>query len=498
MKNAQKWLLAATVALLVAGSLPGVWSSPMKEEDKSERAEPLVIEIMTWAENLIEFHKDAAQEFEREYPNIKLEFITMPEKEYYEARPLLFESGQAPDIFYQSGGAKVLREFLEKGWIRPLHPDGTAPQEWIERWPDGYFVPGINVYDNEIYSFHYDDIKIGGWGFMFYNKEVLAKAGLDPEQAPETWSELKDACRTISDHSAGAGIAIPLDPPADIRRLWTAIAGSIMTDKAFDYQRGRFCIDDERMIAAYQFIRSFYDEGLVLRGDDPKNPYQYDKALARQALATGQAAFYFDGSFLQPVLKTMGFEDFVNTNLGTAGTPYPDNRPRGALSSMLDNNSYWVSSQTKHPDEAWLCIDWMTRPDGFYGREYVSRGMGFLQYVDNAQYVTDPNILRIIEISRNLRVVAPEPLILKPELAKSQAFLVASIGILPMVGETLLSGGDFKAVARDMAQTQNDLFLKTLAEERNSGLNVGVEDYTFPDWNFDEDFDYGNYQKSGD
>jgi hypothetical protein len=67
-----------------------------------------------------------------------------------------------------------------------------------------------------------------------------------------------------------------------------------------------------------------------------------------------------------------------------------------------------------------------------------------------------------------------------------------------MVGETLLSGGDFRAVARDMAQMQNDLFLKTLEEERNSGLNVGVEDYTFPDWNFDEDFDYGSYQKNGE
>lgn len=498
MKKKQKWLLAGTVALLVAGNLPSVWSSPMKEEDKSERDEPLVIEIMTWSENLIEFHKDAAREFEREYPNIELEFITMPEDRYYEARPLLFESGQAPDIFYQSGGSIILSEFLEKGWIRPLHPGGTAPQEWIERWPDGYFVPGINVYDNEVFSFHFADTRIGGWGFMFYNKEVLAEAGLDPEHAPETWSELKDACRTIKNRSAGAGIAIPLDPPADIRRLWTAIAGSIMTDKTFDYQRGRFCIDDERMIAAYEYIRGFYDEGLVLRGDDPENPYQYDKAFARQALATGQAAFYFDGSFVPSVLKTMGFEDFVNTNLGIAGTPYPDDRPRGALSSMLDNNSYWVSSQTQHPDEAWLFIDWMTRPDGFYGREYVSRGFGFLQYVENARYITDPNIMRIIEISPTRRVVAPEPLILKPELAKSQALKVASAGIMNMVGETLLSNGDFRAVAQDTAQTQNDLFLKTLEEERNSGLNVSVEHYTFPDWNFDEDFDYKSYQKSGD
>jgi len=472
-------------------ALPTATLVPAVPEDK------VVLEIMTWSENLVELYEDAAREFEQEYPNIELEFITMPENEYYEARPLLFESGQAPDIFYQSGGAQILSDFLEKGWIRPLHPDGTAPQEWMERWPDGYFIPGINVYDNEVYSFHHDHTKIGGWGLMFYNKEILAEAGLDPEHPPETWSELKDACRTISSQSVSAGIAISLYPPADIRRLWMAIAGSIMTDKTFDYQQGRFCMDDERMLAAYEYIRGFYDEALVLRGDDPENPYPYDKEFARQALATGQAAFYFDGSWIPSYLKTIGFEDFVNTNLGIAATPYPDNRPRGALSSLLNATSFWVSSQTQHPEEAWLFIDWMTQPDGFYGREYVSRGLGFLQYVDNAQYVTDPSMLRVIEIAPALRVIYPEPLVLNPELAESQAYLTAggSVKWMPTVGECLLNDCDFNETAQDAAQTQNDLFIQTLEEERNSGLDVSVDDYTFPDWNLNEDFDYESYQK---
>ncbi len=459
--------------------------------------EKVVLEIMTWSENLVELYEDAAREFEREYPNIELKFITMPEDEYYEARPLLFESGQAPDVFYQSGGATILSDFLAKGWIRPLHPDGAVPQEWTERWCDGCFIPGINVYNNEVYSFHFTNIKAGVWGFMFYNKEILAEAGLDPEHPPETWSELKDACRTISNQSVSASIAIPLDPPADIRRLWMAIAGSIMTDQTFDYQQGRFCTDDERIIAAYDYIRSFYDEALVLRGDDPVNPYQYDKAFARQALATGQAAFYFDGHFVLGYLKTIGFEDFVNTNLGIAATPYPDDRPRGALSSNLNNNSYWVSSQTQHPEEAWLFIDWMTQPDGFFGREYVSRGFGFLEYVDNAQYVTDPNMLRVIEIAPALRVIYPEPLVLNPELAESQAFGNAgeSVNWMQTIGECLLNDCDFNETAPDLAQTQNDLFLQTLEEERNSGLDVSVDDYTFPDWNFDEDFDYESHQR---
>lgn len=486
-----------TLSLCFTISGYGKGSDPETELVPTTPGEKVVLEIMTWSENLVELYEDATQEFAREYPNIELEFITMPENEYYEARSLLFESGQAPDIFYQSGGGSVLSDFLEKGWIRPLHPDGTVPQEWTERWPDGYFVPGINVYDNEIYSFHHDSVKIGGWGLMFYNKEILAEAGLDPEHPPETWSELKDACRTISNQSVSAGIAIPLDPPGDIRRLWTAIAGSIMTDSSFDYQQGRFCIDDERMLAVYEYIRGFYDEALVLRGDDPENPYPYDKEFARQALATGQAAFYFDGSWIPSYLKTIGFEDFVNTNLGIAGTPYPDDPPRGALSSGLNNNSYWVSSRTQHPEEAWLFIDWMTQPDGFYGRELVSRGFGFLQYVDNAQYVTDPNMLRIVEISHTQKVIRPEPLVLKPELTKSQALSNAggSVKWMQTIGECLLNDCDFNETAHDAAQTLNDLFIQILEEERNSGLDVSVDDYTFPEWNFDEDFDYGSYQE---
>jgi ABC-type glycerol-3-phosphate transport system substrate-binding protein len=484
-----------TLSLCFTISGYGTGSDPESELVQKTPEEKVVLEIMTWSENLVELYEDAAREFEREYPNIELEFITMSENEFYEALPLLFESGQAPDIFYRSGGGTVLRELLEKGWIRPLHPDGTVPQEWMECWPDDCFIPGINVYNKEVYSFHFTNIKAGVWGFMFYNKEILAEAGLDPEQPPETWSELKDACRTISNQSISAGITIPLDPPGDIRRLWTAIAGSIMTDTTFDYQQGRFCMDDERMLVAYDYIRSFYDEALVLRGDDPENPHQYDKAFARQALATGQAAFYFDGHFVLGYLKTIGFEDFVNTNLGIAATPYPDDCPHGALSSVLNNNSYWVSSQTQHPEEAWLFIDWMTQPDGFFGREYVSRGYGFLEYVDNAQYVTDPNMLRVIKIAPALRVIYPEPLVLNPELAESQAFITAgeSVRWMPTIGECLLDDCDFNETAHDTAQTQNDLFLQTLEEERNSGLDVSVDDYTFPDWNFNEDFDYGSY-----
>ncbi len=140
----------------------------------------------------------------------------------------------------------------------------------------------------------------------------------------------------------------------------------------------------------------------------------------------------------------------------------------------------------------------MTRPQGFFGTEFVSCGFGFLQYVDNSQYVVDRVMRKILELTGSLVTIAPDPLILKPELAESQAFTLAdrSVKVMKTVGETLLSNGDFRAVARQMAKTQNDLFLKTLEEERESGLNVSAADYSFPDWQFGEAFDYQSYRGS--
>ncbi len=494
MKKKEVWRTTGIVFILACVSVL-LWASDRKAEAAAQD-DRVVLTIMTRSIPAIGLFEDVEREFEAENPDIDLEFITMPEADYNEALPLLFESGQAPDIFYWSGAGDVMHVLMRRGWIQPLNPDGV-PQEWMDRWPPGYFISGMNIYEDEVYTFPFSESRVSGFGYLFYNREMLAAAGLDPEQPPGTWSELRDACQTIVDQAVGACIAIPTDPPGDIRRIWNAIAGSIMTSGAFDYQQGRFCLDDERLIAAYNYIRSLYDNDLVLLGGDPENPYVYNKEFARQALATGQAAFYFGGDWIPGYFSELGFEDFVDTNLGIAGPPYPDDYPRGALyTGLAPFNTYWVSSQTQHPDEAWRYLEWMTRPEGFFGTEYVARGLGFLQYVDNAQYVTDPNMLRIIEIGSTIRVIQPDPLLLNPDLAESQAYNLAaeSFSEMSIVSETLLSDGDFAAVAREIAQTQNDLFLEALEEERNGGLNVSVEDYTFPDWNFDEDFDYGSYR----
>ena len=42
-----------------------------------------------------------------------------------------------------------------------------------------------------------------GTRVVFYNKDLLAKAGLDPEKPPVTWQQLLDACKAIHNPKEG-------------------------------------------------------------------------------------------------------------------------------------------------------------------------------------------------------------------------------------------------------------------------------------------------------
>jgi len=188
----------------------------------------------------------------------------------------------------------------------------------------------------------------------------------------------------------------------------------------------------------------------------------------------------------------MGFNS-TNLDLGVALPPFPDNWSRGALAKGVTGTGFWVSNQSKHPEEVWTFIEWMTRPEGYYAQEFIKRDFGFLAFANNSGLVDDPIMREIINISKSLRVTYPQPRIFNPELINSSAFAMGSqiVAILPILTNAILNNYDnFTLIAQDLANMSNKIFLDTLALEYAAGLNVGISNYTFPDWNYDEDFIY--------
>ncbi len=101
-------------------------------------------------------------------------------------------AGTPPDLFTLSDVNAP--DLIAAGVLMPL-------DEWIER--DGVdlddFYPNLlNAFrhDGKIYGLPKDYNTLG----LFYNKDMLAEAGVSP---PQTWEELRDAARKLTDKSAG-------------------------------------------------------------------------------------------------------------------------------------------------------------------------------------------------------------------------------------------------------------------------------------------------------
>lgn len=429
-----------------------------------------------------DFYTQVKNEFQLEYPDIKLEFISIKNTAYKKLLPELFKQNTAPDIFtYHSRYNQVLSmsELLSEGWISPIG-NATDLSKWMSRWPKESFVEGINMHEGWIYGFPLTDNKIRGTGFLYCNTKVLTQAGFKDGYVPDTWDEFLQTCKSIKEKAGLYPIVIPMKSSFDIKNTWDAIAGSIKTDQLFDYTKGRFDIDDPELIKAFEFIKTLYRQGLVLPG-------LYNSTQARKEFGTGNSAFIFDGSWLLNVLKlTMGFD---LKNIGIVKPPYPRNRPKGALAIRNTENKIWISSQSKHLKEARIFIDWMTRPDGFYALEYLKRGLGVLAYNNFEKFNGElPTvIIQLLKASQGLKRRYPEPLEKCSDLSESRAFQMAETyhpnWEWDIMYHSIFQNEDFLSLALKVAKKKNEIFRKQLKLEKAQGLNVSITCYQFPDWN---------------
>lgn len=454
--------------------------------------EPVTLKFMNWSQEQADFYQELSADFNEEYPWITVEFETLVEDKFKETVPLMFQSGQAPDVFEFPGlGLLTMPQLLEQGWIRPLHTQGIPPEEWKARWPEGSFLEGVNQMNGVVYSHPRTDAIIWGPGYMFINNEVFAAAGLDPANPPQTWSELTEACHAVVDNTDSYCLSIPMKSASEIVRTWYPIAGSIGTSEFFDLKNGRYGIDSPESLEAFNFIQGIYNtEGMVVPGVN-------EKAFARQSMAEGQAAIYFGGAWMPSVWKTgMGYPDIDMT---VAHLPYPDDGPQGAIGTSLADTSFFVSSQTQHPEEAWLLIDYLTRPEGKYASGFVGQGFGFLSFTDNVKWLDDPHlqVMAKMAVEEPFRAAQPMPILACPDAASSMAQIEANQyrqnwEVEAMV-DALISGDDFAPIAAEIAETKNQIFLETLEEEAAAGLDVSADCFTFPDWEYDQNYDPANY-----
>jgi ABC-type glycerol-3-phosphate transport system substrate-binding protein len=135
--------------------------------------------------SLKESTKKLNAEFEKAYPNVKLEYVEQPIEGFTPLYKAAFTGHEGPDVMMMITGAVGVLSYT-KG-LEVLN-DRISPEleEEITNWSS--VTPGFEN-EGEKYG-----VPIGVGGLVFYyNKKLFAKAGLPTDFEPKTWDEVKEA-----------------------------------------------------------------------------------------------------------------------------------------------------------------------------------------------------------------------------------------------------------------------------------------------------------------
>ena len=172
--------------------------------------------------NQLKIWEEVARDFEAKNPGVKVEMQFLEAEAYKAKLPSMLQSKDRPHIIYSWAGG-VLKSQIEAGVLEDI----TAP---MAGYKDNLAPAAVNAFtlDGKIYGIPFAQTQTG----FFYNKELMAKAGLDGAKI-KTWDDLLDAVKKLKT----AGVTPLMVGGADkwpVHFYWTNLAVRIGGKPAFD------------------------------------------------------------------------------------------------------------------------------------------------------------------------------------------------------------------------------------------------------------------------
>ncbi len=408
-----------------------------------------------------------------------VEYTVYNPNEQKQALQLAFGSRQLPDVFSLGGLAVPVPLLREQGWFSPLR----RPDTIRAGFPEGTLAEGVHSFGGELYSFpifsprQYETL-------VWFHRDLLAQAGLDPESPPESWDDLRAAARAVQRSGAASGIVLPLQFPDRLSSFVLELAqtagfpgtrtGNL---DGVDLTTGEYRFHDDAFLAAIEFLRSFaHDETMFLAST------ALDARSARVRWAAEGAAFFPDGPYNAGAIATQFPE--VLGRLGVGPIPTPDGRPP-VLTRPPTAGTFYVSSQSDEVDDASALLELLVT--GEYRRGLAAAmDQPPLDLSVVAASDAHPTYKRCIQMFAEQVFIGPAATSRNPRTAQVHA---AMTPVEPGLGEIVqgIASGQITDVRGRLRQLSDDSAAARDAAIAEVG-DVSVSDWAFPDWRRGEDY----------
>lgn len=248
-----------------------------------------------------------------------------------------YSTGQAPDIIAIDNPEHAL--FASRGAFLDL-TDRIAASEVVK--PENYYPGPLKsvMWDDKYFGIPKATNTIA----LYYNKDMFAAAGLDPNKPPQTWEELVETARKLTDPSKNV-YGLTFSAKANEEGTFQFLPWAQMGGGSYDK------VNSEGAVKALETWKTIIDEKLA--SPDTLTRSQWDST---GTFNSGNAAMAISGPWeLDRMLKEAKFD------WGVALLPVPQ---EGAQRSSAMGDFNWaIFSNTEHPDEAFKVLEYFVSQD---------------------------------------------------------------------------------------------------------------------------------------
>jgi len=318
-----------------------------------DKGEVKTVKIFQFKTEIVEGLNELKVEFEKEYPNIKLDIQTVGGgADYAAALKTKFASGDAPDIFSNGGFAELdmwqdkIEDLSDQPWVKDLVPLAAEPM----------------TKDGKVYGM---PMNLEGIGYV-YNKDLFAKAGIT--ETPKTITELEEAAKKLQ----AAGIT----PFGNAYQEWWLLGNQGISvafarqDNVDEFIKG--LNDGTQTIVDNPQFKNWSNLLKLTVQYGQKNPLTTDANTHLALFANGEVAMMQEGNWAQTLIDNIT----PGMNIGMFPMPIDDDAENNDKLTVGIPANLVVNKESASKEEAKIFLNWLVTSD--MGKEYIVKKWKFI------------------------------------------------------------------------------------------------------------------------
>ncbi|MGO4123812.1 ABC transporter substrate-binding protein [Inquilinus sp. YAF38] len=336
-------------------------------------AEQVTLQVLHAWPSHKRFHEPIAEAFMQAHPDIKIKFQA-PAASYGDAHQRIVRAAMTdtlPDVYYAAYNTlpELVRTLQPRDQIAPL--DGVLQAEGTA-WTTANYSPtvlALGQVDGKQWGLPFN----ASTPIVYFNRDLIARAGANPDAFPADWDGIIDLARKIKGSSDADGMSYAVDEWGD-DWLWQALIDNF-GGQVIDPQTQKVAFGGDAGRKAVALARRFVAE--------TEMPFlNEDQAI--QQFAAGKLGIFI-GSTAE--VRSMGDAIGGKFKFGTAPYPVAD-RAKGGLPTG-GNAAVILTQDPAKQKAAWEFLKFVTGPEG---QTIAVLGSGYMPtnlQVTKAEYLGD-------------------------------------------------------------------------------------------------------------